>query len=762
MRRSKRFALLDERPINQESYVHEWPEVGLIVTDSPYDPKPGLTVEKGRVAEMDGVPWKDMDMIDRFIADFALDLSMAAEAMGMPSETIARMLTDINVPRERVIRLVAGCTAAKLVGIVRQMNVLEMMMALAKMRVRRTPANQAHVTNRKEHPALLAADAAEAALRGFAENETTVGVARYAPLNALSILVGSQVGRGGVLTQCAVEEGVNLRLGFKGLTSYAETLSVYGTEGAFIDGDDTPWSKAFLASAYASRGVKIRFTSGTGSEALMGHSEGRSMLYLEARCLLVTRGAGSQGVQNGSISCVALPESLPGGVRVILAENLLAAMLNLEVASGNDALASHSDIRKTAKLMCQFIPGTDFVHSGFSSVPRYDNMFGGGCFDATEFDDYNVLQRDMRIDAGLHPVREEEVLAVREKGARAIQAVYARLGFPAISESQIAAAVTALDSRDMPDRDAARDLAAADGFLIGDRTVLDVIRALDETGFTDIAERLLEMSRQRVLGDYLQPSAIFDESFHVLSGVNDPNDYRGPGTGYRLKGERWRQVQDIPQAMAPVGYLEGQGENPSERLHEIGPASEGTVCEVVLAVGPAFGRELTETINGLPHDQVLEEILTGIAEEGLTARVVKIHHSADCAFIGYAGAQLSGSGVSVGIQSRGTTVIHRKDLAPLNNLELFSQSPNLTLESFRQIGRNAARYAKGEAVQPVPVKVDNWVRLRLIVKTMLLHRRECEQVDPKRSPTELRFDWEPDLESEVGGTASGPSVERME
>ena len=92
------------------------------------------------------------------------------------------------------------------------MNVLEMMMGLAKMRARRTPANQAHVTNRKEHPALLAADAAEAALRGFAEVETTVAVARYAPFNALAILVGSQTGRGGVLTQCAVEEATNLRL----------------------------------------------------------------------------------------------------------------------------------------------------------------------------------------------------------------------------------------------------------------------------------------------------------------------------------------------------------------------------------------------------------------------------------------------------------------------------------------------------------------------------------------------------------------------
>jgi propanediol dehydratase medium subunit len=121
-----------------------------------------------------------------------------------------------------------------------------------------------------------------------------------------------------------------------------------------------------------------------------------------------------------------------------------------------------------------------------------------------------------------------------------------------------------------------------------------------------------------------------------------------------------------------------------------------------------------------------------------------VYQSADCAFIGYAGAQLSGSGVSIGLQSRGTTVIHRADLAPLNNLELFPQSPNLTLESYRQIGRNAARYAKKVPVQPVPVRIDNWARLRLIVKTMLLHRRECEQVDPKRPPVEMHFDWEPD------------------
>ena len=89
------------------------------------------------------------------------------------------------------------------------------------------------------------------------------------------------MGRKGVLTQCAVEEATELELGIRGLTTYAETLSVYGTEKVFVDGDDTPYSKAFLNAAYASRGLKVRFTSGSGSEVLMGSSEQKSMLYLE-------------------------------------------------------------------------------------------------------------------------------------------------------------------------------------------------------------------------------------------------------------------------------------------------------------------------------------------------------------------------------------------------------------------------------------------------------------------------------------------------
>ena len=741
---SRRFQLLEKRDVNRETFVEPWPEAGLIVADSPFDPQPTLRVAKGQVVELDGRPRAEFDILDTFIADHGLDLAAAETAMATPSLDLARMLVDIHVPRADILHLAGGCTPAKLVEIIRHMNVLEMMMGLGKLRARRTPANQAHVTNRREHPALLAADAAEAALRGFAEIETTVGVARYAPFNALAILVGSQTGQGGVLTQCAVEESLGLELAMKGLTSYAETLSVYGTEPTFVDGDDTPWSKAFLSAAYASRGVKIRFTSGTGSEALMGHAQQNSMLYLEARCLLVTRGAGSQGVQNGSISCIALPESLPGGVRAVLAENLLAAMLGLEVAAGNDALASHSAIRKTAKLMMQFIPGTDFITSGYSAIPRRDNLFGGGNFDAEDLDDYSVLQRDMQVDGGTRPITEEQALDIRRRAGHAIQAVYAELGFPPITDAEVEAAALAHGSEDMPARDVVADLAAADRFLRGDQTILVVVRALQRRGFENVAANLLEMGRQRVAGDYLQTAAIFDKDFKVLSAINDVNDYTGPGSGYRVDGGRWQELQQMPQVKSPHDFIADQVGEPCPRLAELGPAPAGEDREVIIAVGPAFGTELTRTINGLDHEEVLAAILTGIASQGLVGRVVKIYRTSDCAAIGQTGAELSGSGIAIGLQSRGTTVIHKRGLARLNNLELFPQSPSLTLDTYRAIGANAARYALGQAPTPVPVQVDNWARLRLIVKTALLHRHETEQVQDQ-PPMELRFDWEPDL-----------------
>jgi propanediol dehydratase large subunit len=132
-----------------------------------------------------------------------------------------------------------------------------------------------------------------------------------------------------------------------------------------------------------------------------------------------------------------------------------------------------------------------------------------------------------------------------------MQAVFQELGFPAITDEEVEAATYAHGSKDMPDRNQPEDLRAIGGFLSSGKTGLDIVRALHKHGYVDLAESVLGMLKQKVSGDYLQTSAIVDKNFHVISAINDLNDYQGPGTGYRLEGERWEMLKNIPQAISP-------------------------------------------------------------------------------------------------------------------------------------------------------------------------------------------------------------------
>lgn len=173
-------------------------------------------------------------------------------------------------------------------------------------------------------------------------------------------------------------------------------------------------------------------------------------------------------------------------------------------------------------------------------------------------------------------------------------------------------------------------------------------------------------------------------------------------------------------------------------LTETGPAKQGTSRdEVIVAVAPAFGVYQTKTIVDTPHTAVLREVVAGIEEEGLRARLVKVYKTSDVGAIANSAAKLSGSGVAVGIQSKGTVVIHQKDLAQLSNLELFPQAPLIDLETYRAIGKNAAKYAKGESPNPVPVRNDQMARPKYQAIAALLHIKETEHVDANKGPVEV-------------------------
>jgi len=289
----------------------------------------------------------------------------------------------------------------------------------------------------------------------------------------------------------------------------------------------------------------------------------------------------------------------------------------------------------------------------------------------------------------------------------------------------------------MPDRDRAADVEAADALLARGVSALDVALALDRKGFVDVAEAVVGTLRQRIAADYLQTSAVIEPDGLVRSAVNDPNLYLGPGTGYRLEGERWALLQSLPHVVDPRS-LGAAVADAAAIVEESGPAVAGNdPAEVVIAVGPAFADGLRETIAGLPHDEVLAAVVDGVREAGGSPRVVRILRAADVAFIGHDGAVLSGSGVALGLQSKGTAVIHRADLQPLDNLELFGMSPLYTLDSYRAMGRNAAGYALGQRVGPVPTELDNFARAKLIVRTTLLHAQEARAVVPGAEPVEL-------------------------
>ena len=87
----------------------------------------------------------------------------------------------------------------------------------------------------------------------------------------------------------------------------------------------------------------------------------------------------------------------------------------------------------------------------------------------------------------------------------------------------------------------------------------------------------------------------------VISAVNDPNDYPGPGTGYRIDEARRARDQDDPRVLdretvlaQEDGVRDARGEDIEFRA--IGPAEAGSdPREVVIGVSPGLRHE------ALPH-----------------------------------------------------------------------------------------------------------------------------------------------------------------
>src|SRR5207237_4377998 len=144
--RSDRFAAREQRELRREVLIEPLAELGLVAMNGPNDPEPSLVIEQGRVVELDGRREVDWDTLDHFVVRYGLDLEVAREAAALDDDRIAHMLVDVDVPRAELVRLSRGLTPARLARVIAMLDPVELMFALKKLRARRAPANQAHVT----------------------------------------------------------------------------------------------------------------------------------------------------------------------------------------------------------------------------------------------------------------------------------------------------------------------------------------------------------------------------------------------------------------------------------------------------------------------------------------------------------------------------------------------------------------------------------------------------------------------------------------
>ena len=387
----------------------------------------------------------------------------------------------------------------------------------------------------------------------------------------------------------------------------------------------------------------------------------------------------------------------------MMAENLMVMARNLEACTGNDALMSESDVRRTSRTLPILLAGSDYVCSGFGSIQRYDNMFGPSQWNAEDFDDWLAMQRDWGVDGGLRTADPVEVGRLRRRAAEACRDVYRWLGLADFTDDHVELAIDAVGSKDLGDPDPLVVLSAAQTIRSSGLGSLEVARALLDCGYEEEAARLLAMLDARVQGDHLQTAAIFDEQMQVLSLVTDPNDYAGPGTGYEPSAARQAEIDGIRQARGVEDLRADQSEWASDQIKATGPAAPGSdPREVVIGLSPGVGRTVWRTLSGLSVVDVLRELLAGLEEEGCQARVVRVNSTLDLGMVGLTAARLAGSGIGIGLQGKGTALIHRRDLPPLANLELYSMAPVITPDLYRLLGANAGRHAKGAT--PVPAR----------------------------------------------------------
>ena len=574
--------------------------------------------------------------------------------MALDTLAFARMLVDPAVPRREITRLVAGMTPAKIAETLALLTPVEILQAMQKMRVRRTPSIQAHVTNRVDHPLLIAADAASAVALGFRELETTVPVLRDSPSNALALLIGSQLpGRGA--------DAVLGRGGDRARARNARTHDVCGD------------------------GVGLRNGAGVRRRGRHAVVEGVSRLLLRISrpedALHVGFGRrGADGRVGGQVDAVprgAVRRRHAGGGRSGRPERRHRRCQRHRLRARRDARGDRREPLRDA-------PRPRVVHRqrhadvGVRHPPHRPHA-------ADPARRLGLPLFGLRLDPGLRQrVRPVEL---QRRGHRRLPRHPARLGLrgrPPRARRRGAPAAAPPGGRSLPRR--LDELGLAD---VRDEDVEAAVVAHGSLDLPELSPDMVPTAGERIVGGGSPPSTPSARSLPAAtssrpsgcsrccaSGSTATSSrprrsstrnctscppqrperllrawHRLPNVARASGGGRWRSVRSGRRATSLQEQALGAG---CLRLADMGRRRRGRgPTRSSSASRPPSPPRSGWRSSGMTVAELLRQVLAGIEEEGLTSRLVRVQRSIDLGAIGWTAAQLSGSGISVGRPGEG-------------------------------------------------------------------------------------------------------------
>ena len=234
----------------------------------------------------------------------------------------------------------------------------------------------------------------------------------------------------------------------------------------------------------------------------------------------------------------------------------------------------------------------------------------------------------------------------------------------------------------------ARSAASREAIQARGITVLDVIRALDAARLPrGGGEPALRSCKLRLSGDYLQTSALVRDGRVLSRGQRSQRlcraRHRLPrrAEARRAGDQRASATCSTSERCCARRRCSRRSRRGASRYRGIGrgggrqrPARGGD-----RRLARPSGSKLFRTLAGHPASPNAQGAGRGHPRAAAACRAsCGMRHTADTSFLGLSAARLSGSGVGIGIQAKGTAVIHQADRLPHHNLELFSNAPITT------------------------------------------------------------------------------------